>query len=105
MSDFTINTTGEERDQVSELPLGPSHIDSPTNPNQSPKSQHTHLHGNHSNVSLDFFDPAGVNRLGRTLSQMSGTQQRSAHSVASSNDTVVGDKFDLEKTLRAALQQ
>ena len=88
MSDLAPLTSpgqGEERDHVPELPLGPSVAGAYANAaihnarqssesvNSSPVIQHSPgpHHGSHSNVDLAMFDPAGVNRLGRTLSRMS----------------------------------
>lgn len=124
MADPEQQSTGEERDQVSELPH------SPTMPSAHPsaladssrvsqesvneKASHTHTqHCNHSNVDVGFFDPAGVHQLGRTLSRtLSRMSQDQAaihapgRSVASSsNETIVNDGFSLEKTLGDLLKR
>ena len=117
-SDNAHSTTpGEERDHVPELSsFADAHMSnvqrSPTLLRKSPKVPHSYAPGNRSNVSLDFFDPEGVNRLGRTLSRMSvegaPEQGAGARSVASGEtaDTAVGDeKFDLEKVLRNSLKE
>lgn len=102
-----------------ELPLGPSVAGAYANaavhntheqPADAPlKSEKETHHANHSNVSVGFFDPAGVNHLGRTLSRMSADQNARTNAVrsvaSSSNETAVDDTFSLEKTLRGMLKK
>lgn len=56
-----------------------------------------------SRVSLDHFDPDGVQELSRTLSQSSHQARRK--SVRSENTLAPEQSFSLEKTLRAALDK
>lgn len=122
LAPLAAHGAGEERDQVPELPLGPSvagayanaavhNTDSAHSSPAVPHSPGPH-HGSHSNVDLHTFDPAGVNRLGRTLSRLSqepteGTKVPGPRSVESesSHETAVDDSFDLAKTLQDLLQK
>ncbi|GJE91326.1 pleiotropic drug resistance ABC transporter, partial [Phanerochaete sordida] len=126
LAPLTSTAQGEERDRVPELPLGPSVAGAyanaalhnahhaPASPDVSPVIQHSAgpHHGSHSNVDLAMFDPAGVNRLGRTLSRMSqepaeATKVPGTRSIESesSHGTAVDESFSLEKTLKDLLQK
>lgn len=109
MSDLASDA-GEGRDHVADLPPGSPNA-APHKGERSPALSNNppgtplHGHGHHSTVSVDFFDPAGVNQLGRTLSRMSQSlQTQRTQSTTSSNETAIDPKFDLEKTLRRALR-
>ncbi|TFK38228.1 pleiotropic drug resistance ABC transporter [Crucibulum laeve] len=62
-----------------------------------------------SRVDIDFFDPAGVRQLQRTLSRMSTNHEDEKRPGTGSSDstaTAIGDgHFDFEKTLRDILRK
>lgn len=69
----------------------------------------------HSRVSVDFFDPAGVRTLSRTLSlesdllehtpSNSDQRETSSSNTAFDNNRPAGEPFDFEKTLGLYLQK
>lgn len=89
---------------------------------QSPATIHTVPRRNSSvsHVSLDFFDPAGVEQLRRTMSHMSAAvhtsdipdvpvQKIRSHSTVDTTTTLAAPKgdepFDLERTLRTVMKR
>lgn len=60
-----------------------------------------------SHVDVDFFDPAGVKELQRTLTRMSANNDQQRTSSTNSDTTLLpGDgPFDFEKTLRVLLKK
>ena len=57
-------------------------------------------------VDLDFFDPAGMQELQRTLTNQSQAAKDPSHSDLTLNGLEIGDgPFDLEKFLRKVMKQ
>lgn len=81
----------------------------PTLPSQSisnKRSGKARRNSTASQVNVDFFDPAGVRHLNRTLSQMSTqNDQQQASSVHSDATLTTDGPFDFEKTLRNVMKK
>lgn len=119
MSDPAQLAAGEERDRVPELPHSPVigayanaaghnlHHSSDERPERPGRKCSRQRSGSHSSVDVDFFDPNGVHRLGRTLSRMSQpAEDVRSRATDSSGDTAVDfDSFDLEKVMRQFMRK
>lgn len=110
MADVGKVADAEERDTVPDLPASPRFANA-TYHDEKGDQKNSSEKDNRDNVDVDFFDPSGVNELGRnltrTLSHMSANRSGAAApaSVASSNSTYVMDEaFDLEKTLKECVR-
>ena len=89
----------------------------PSSPPVARRPARQRAHSNASHVSIDYFDPQGVDELRRTMSRLSTNTARDRAiaesgsgkqlSDASSEVTIaVGDgPFDFEKTLRAVVKK
>lgn len=103
--------------QVSELPMGPSVVgayahaaahNATTAPQPSSRLGRKRPPSSARSVSVDFFDPEGVEELRREMSRASealGSQTEEASVSEDSDHTLQDGRFDLEKTLRHLTQQ
>jgi hypothetical protein len=95
---------GGRNPSVDSLPPAPEHlqiIDSPAIPQRSSPNPNANRARAGSRVTMGYFDREGVDRLRRTLTQLSETPKEEGEQIGSSETlTVPATGFDLEKMLR-----